>query len=145
MGKFVKINRGLVQVTAYTSDTVVSGKILAALDATVASPANAWSLESSVWNTDDGYPSTVTLYEQRLIAAGSPGYPQTVWMSRTGEYLNFELGTKDDDAMSFTISSDQINPITHLGQIKALMVLTRAASSRFMAASRSRSRRPTSR
>lgn len=125
VGKFVKINRGLVQVTAYTSDTVVSGKILAALDATVASPANAWSLESSVWNTDDGYPSTVTLYEQRLIAAGSPGYPQTVWMSRTGEYLNFELGTKDDDAMSFTISSDQINPITHLGQIKALMVLTR--------------------
>lgn len=125
VGKFVKINRGLVQITAYTSDTIVSGKILAALDATVASPANAWSLEAAVWNADDGYPSTVTLYEQRLIAAGSPGYPQTVWMSRTGESLNFELGTKDDDAMSFTISSDQINPITHLGQIKVLMVLTR--------------------
>lgn len=124
VGKFVKINRGLVEVTVYTSTTVVSGIIRAALDATVASPANAWSLESSVWNADDGYPCTGTLHEQRLVAAGSPSFPQTIWESRTGEYLNFELGTKDDDAMSFTVSSDQINPITHMAQIKALIALT---------------------
>lgn len=124
VGKFVKINRGLVEITVYSSATVVSGIIRAALDATVASPANAWSLEAAVWNADDGYPCTGTLHEQRLVAAGSPGYPQTIWESRTGEYLNFELGTKDDDAMSFTVSSDQINPITHMAQIKALIALT---------------------
>lgn len=124
IGKFVKINRGLVEITAYSSVTGVSGIIRAALDATVASPANAWSLEAAVWNADDGYPCTGTLHEQRLVAAGSPGYPQTIWESRTGEYLNFELGTKDDDAMSFTVSSDQINPITHMAQIKALIALT---------------------
>lgn len=124
VGKFVKINRGLVEITAYSSPSVVNGIIRAALDATVASPANAWSLEAAVWNADDGYPCTGTLHEQRLVAAGSPGYPQTIWESRTGEYLNFELGTKDDDAMSFTVSSDQINPITHMAQIKALIALT---------------------
>jgi len=124
VGKFVKINGGLVQITTYTSATVVSGVIRAAMTAIVASPANAWSVESSVWNNNDGFPCTGTLYEQRLVTAGSPGYPQTIWQSRTGEYLNFELGTKDDDAMSFTVSSDQINPITHMAQTKALIALT---------------------
>lgn len=124
VGKFVNINRGLVEITAYTSAQQVTGTIRVALDATVESPANAWTLESAVWNANDGYPGAVSLHEQRLVVAGSPGYPQTVWMSRTGEYLNFEQGTKDDDAMSFTISSDQINPIAHLGQMRALIALT---------------------
>jgi hypothetical protein len=123
VGKFVKINRGLVEITSYGA-IGVAGIVRAALDATVASPANAWSLEASVWNDIDGYPGTGTLHEQRLVLAGSPAFPQTIWESRTGESLNFELGTKDDDAMSFTVSSDQINPITHMAQIKALIALT---------------------
>lgn len=124
VGKFVKVNGGLIEINSYSSSTVVSGIVRAANTSTVAAPANAWSLEASVWNDFDGYPSTGTLHEQRLVAAGSPNFPQTIWESRTGEYLNFELGTKDDDAMSFTVSSDQINPITHMAQIKALIALT---------------------
>ncbi|MGH8381747.1 hypothetical protein [Pseudomonas sp.] len=124
VGKFVKINGGLLEVTVYTSPTVVSGVIRSAPTSATASPANAWSLEASVWNGVDGYPGTGTLYEQRLAVAGSPNFPQTIWQSRTSEYLNFELGTKDDDAMSFTVSSDQINPILHLGQVKTLAALT---------------------
>lgn len=124
VGKFVKVNSGLIEINSYSSSTVVSGIVRGANTSTVAAPANAWSLEASVWNDFDGYPSTGTLHEQRLVAAGSPNYPQTIWESRTGEYLNFELGTKDDDAMSFTVSSDQINPITHMAQIKALIALT---------------------
>lgn len=124
VGKYVKINEGLVQITAYTSSTIVKGIIKAALTSAVASTANAWSLESPVWDAVNGYPATGTLYEQRLACAGSPNYPQTVWLSRTGEYLNFELGTKDDDAMSFTVASDQINPVSHLAQVKVLIALT---------------------
>jgi hypothetical protein len=124
VGKYVKINGGLVQITSFTSTTLVKGSIKAALTSVVGSTPNAWSLEASVWNDVDGYPSTGTLYEQRLACAGSKNYPQTVWLSRTGEYLNFELGTKDDDAMSFTVASDQINPVSHLAQIKVLIALT---------------------
>jgi hypothetical protein len=124
VGKYVRVNRGLVKITAVANASSATGTIIAALDSIVAAPANAWSIESAVWNEKDGYPSSVTLSEQRLIAAGSPGFPQTIWMSRTGESLNFELGTKDDDAMSFTISSDQINPIAHLAQTKSMVALT---------------------
>lgn len=124
VGKFVKINGGLLEITVYTSPTVVSGIIRSAPTSATASPANAWSLESSVWNDTDGYPGTGTLFEQRLHVAGSPNFPQTIWASKTGESLNFELGTKDDDATSFTVSSDQINPILHLAQVKTLVALT---------------------
>ncbi|MNJ17905.1 hypothetical protein D3C77_121960 [compost metagenome] len=124
VGKFVKINGGLLEITAYTSALVVSGVIRSAPTSATASPANAWSLEASVWNETDGYPGTGTLYEQRLAVAGSPNFPQTIWQSRTSEYLNFELGSKDDDATSFTVSSDQINPILHLSQVKTLAALT---------------------
>lgn len=45
-------------------------------------------------------------------------------MSRTTEYLNFQLSTEDDDAAAFTMSSDQINPIVHLTQTDTPIVLT---------------------
>ena len=124
VGKFVKINGGLLEITIFTSTTVVSGVIRSAPTSATASPANAWSLEASVWNDIDGYPAAGTLYEQRLALGGSTNFPQTIWESRTGEYLNFELGTKDDDAISYNLSSDQINPILHIGQINALIPLT---------------------
>ncbi|MBM5460286.1 hypothetical protein H8F21_22230 [Pseudomonas sp. P66] len=124
VGKLVKINSGLMEITIFTNAKVVSAKIIVAATSVTAAPANSWSLESSVWNDTDGYPGTGTLFEQRLHAAGSPNFPQTVWSSKTGESLNFELGTKDDDATSFTVSSDQINPILHLAQVKTLVALT---------------------
>lgn len=124
VGKYVKINEGLVLITTYTSTTVVKGIIKAALTSVVGATPNAWSLESPVWDAVNGYPATGTLYEQRLACGGSLNYPQTIWLSRTGEYLNFELGTKDDDAMSFNVASDQINPILHMTQVKTLAALT---------------------
>lgn len=124
VGKVIRINRGIVKITAVNSPSQVTGDILTALDAVVTAPPNAWTLESSVWNPINGYPRTVTLYEQRLIAGGSPGFPQSVWGSRTGEYLNFTPGVKDDDAFSFTVVSDEINPIAHLAQTDILIGLT---------------------
>lgn len=124
VGKFVRINDGLAQITGFTSATVVNATIKQELTATVAAPALSWSLESSVWGGANGYPRAVTLHEQRLIAAGSDGFPQTIWGSKTGIYLDFTQGTADDDGFSFKIASNQVNPITHLGQIKQMLVLT---------------------
>ncbi|EAM3249385.1 hypothetical protein DXI69_25900, partial [Salmonella enterica] len=88
-----------------------------------ASPGS-WTREDTVWTDEFGYPGAVTLYQQRLVLAGSPKYPQTIWWSETGVYLSFEIGTGDDDAISFTLSSDQLNPIVHLAQMNTLIALT---------------------
>jgi hypothetical protein len=124
VGKFVQINGGLCKITVYTSALVVSARIESELTATVAAEADSWSLESSVWNTNDGYPRTMSLHQQRLVAAGSPKYPQTIWGSRSGLYLDFTKGTLDDDSYSFELGSDEINPIQFLSSNRDLMALT---------------------
>ena len=70
VGKYVKINGGLVLITGYTSALIVTGKIKRELTATVGAEALSWSLNASVWNAIGGYPVTVSLHEQRLWAAG---------------------------------------------------------------------------
>jgi hypothetical protein len=118
VGKYVRINSGLCEITNYVSTAVVQAKIKQALSADVAAPALAWSLESTVWSSTLGYPRCGTFYEQRLVVAGSTYYPHSFWASRTGEYLNFELGTNDDDAIYYTLSVSEHNPILHLEKIK---------------------------
>jgi hypothetical protein len=124
VGKVVRINGGIVRITGCTSPTIVSGRIETALSAAVAAPANAWSLESTVWTAANGYPRAVTFHEQRLVLAGSRRYPQTVWGSAPNESLNFLLGVADDDAFAFEVASEQINPIAYLSSIGQLAVLT---------------------
>lgn len=123
VGKFVRIDGGLVKITSFVSAKQVKGEILQEMTSPVAAPPLAWSLESSVWGVDTGYPRTGTLHEQRLIAAATTHNPQTVWGSRTGETLDFTLGVNDDDAFSFTIGSDESTQISFISSGRDLMVL----------------------
>lgn len=124
VGKFVRINGGLVQITVFTSPLIVNATIKEVLTATTGAPKNAWSLEAPVWSVGNGYPRAVTRYQQRLCLGGSPAYPQTVWGSATGAYLDFTLGTLDSDAFAYTLDSDQINPIMHLASGNVLFAFT---------------------
>lgn len=125
VGKFVRINGGMVQIDGVTGPQNAQATIKEELTSVVASPASAWTLEASVWNSAYGYPSTGALYEQRLTVAGSPRYPQTVWGSRSGLFFDFTIGTNADDAFSFGLpSTGQINPIQRMATAKALMPLT---------------------
>jgi hypothetical protein len=124
VGKYVKVNGGLLKITGITSPTIADATIAQALTSAVAAIPNSWTLNASVWNSVDKYPRAVTLHEQRLCLGGSPGYPQTVWGSRIGDTLNFELGTKDDDAYAYEVSTSIIAPVQHLATASRLMVMT---------------------
>lgn len=125
VGKYIRINGGLVLVTVYVSPLVVDAIIKEELASAVISPYGAWSIESSVWNVLNGYPRTGVLYEQRLVLAGSPAYPQTVWGSRSGLFYDFTIGVDDDSAFSFSLpSTGQINPIQRMVSADALMPFT---------------------
>lgn len=125
VGKFVRINGGLILITQWSNVFSVNGIIKKELTSVTAAPASAWTLESSVWTAANGYPSTGVLYEQRLVVAGSTAYPQTVWGSRSGLFYDFTIGVNDDDAFSFTLpSTGQINPIQRMTSANALMPLT---------------------
>ena len=123
-GKYIKFNKGLYEITTINSATVATTECKTAPTSKASAVAWGWSLMSSVWSDKFGYPCAVTLCEQRLFCGGTYERPQTIWMSRTAEYLNFQLSTEDDDAAAFTMSSDQINPIVHLTQTDTPIVLT---------------------
>jgi len=126
VGKYIRINEGLVKVTGFSSASSISGTVEKELSSAEAvAPADAWTLESSVWNANNGYPTTGCLYEQRLTVAATAAAPQTVWGSKSALPFDFTLGTNDDDAFSFSIpTTGQINPILHLVAGEALLPLT---------------------
>lgn len=118
VGKFVSINGGLIEITSYTNAVSVSGIIRQAMTSDVGAQAGAWTLKSAIWNSDNGYPRSGTFFQQRLVVGGSPAYPHTIAASRTGEYLNFELGLADDDAFMFTLDVEEYDPILHVTKSK---------------------------
>jgi hypothetical protein len=124
VGKYVRMNDGLALITAVVSTTTATATVLTEFSSIVTTPPLAWTLEDKVWSATFGYPSTGTLFQQRLWCANSTKYPQTVWGSVTGQYLDFQKGTKDTDACIFTIASDTINPISFLASQTDLIVHT---------------------
>ncbi|MHC8403591.1 phage nozzle protein [Pseudomonas sp. TMB3-21] len=74
-------------------------------------------------------PGVVAYYQQRLVMAASNANPQTIWMSRVGSFHNFGFSTptKDDDAITLTIASRQVNRIRNMVALKELLVLTSGA------------------
>ena len=75
-------------------------------------------------NATNQYPSVVTFFEQRLIFANTNNNPQTLWMSKNGDYTNFTTGSGDDDALVYTIAANQVNAIRYLSATRVLTVGT---------------------
>jgi hypothetical protein len=69
-------------------------------------------------------PSVVTFFEQRLVFANTNNNPQTLWFSKNGDYLNFTVGTAADDALIYTIASNQVNAIRYLSATRVLTLGT---------------------
>ncbi|WP_225760228.1 hypothetical protein [Leclercia sp. Marseille-Q4284] len=132
VGKYIRVNGGVVKIKTVADAANATGEITSLMygDAgssnLVASP-NSWTLEEGVWSDAKGWPGCVAFHQQRLIFAGSKLYPQTIWGSAIRQYLNFELGYVDDAAYSFTLDSDQVNPITHLFSLNSLVALTHSS------------------
>lgn len=72
------------------------------------------------------FPRAVTYYQQRLAYAGTLNKPQTLWFSKTGIFTNFGYSTpqKDDDAITWTMFSTEVNEIMHLVPLKSLLPFT---------------------
>ena len=72
----------------------------------------------------DDRPSCVSFFEQRLVFANTNNNPQTLFFSKSGDYENMTTGTNADDAMIYTIASNQVNAIRFLKAQRTLVVGT---------------------
>lgn len=94
-------------------------------------PANGGSTDVfalSAFGGPFGYPSDVEFFGDRLWLAGSTAQPQTLWLSKIGNYVDFgkTVPSVDDDAITATINARQVNAIKDLVPLDKMLVLTAA-------------------
>jgi hypothetical protein len=124
VGRLVQFRDGYGKITARTSITVVTIEILKDMGSTSAS--TDWSL--GAFSNTTGHATCVTFFEQRLVFAGTKSQPQTLFFSKSGDYENMDenrSGTvSDDDAIIYTIASNQVNAIRFMTATRTLIVGT---------------------
>lgn len=119
---FVNNGSGYVEITSYVSATVVNATVVIELPPSATSGTLKWA--EGAWSDRKGYPRAVTFYENRLWFAGSENRPQTLWASVSGGYENHQYGTKDDDALNYTINTQDMNTILWIMATKVLSIGT---------------------
>ena len=124
VGRFVFLSGGYAKITGVTDTTNATITIITALSG--ASATADWRL--GAFSDTTGHPSSVTFFEQRLVFAGTTNEPQTLFFSKSGDYENMDAnigGTiADDDAIIYTIASNQVNAIRFMTATRTLIVGT---------------------
>ena len=124
VGRQVRIGGGYSAITGFTNATTVTATTSTNFANTNAS--TDWSL--GAFSTTTGFPSCVSFFEQRLVFAGTINNPQTVYFSKSGDYENMDAnigGTvADDDAVVYTIASNQVNSIRFMSSARTLIIGT---------------------
>lgn len=113
-----------ITVTSYTSGTVVVGIFETA-------PANTnarTTWKEQVFSDRKGYARSVAFHDQRLIFGGSRDLPNHLFMSKVGEFFNFDVGTGlDDESIQVQIAENQVSEIKSIESFRHLSIFTSEA------------------
>jgi hypothetical protein len=99
---------GICRVIEYTDSTNVNAVIVK--DFVSEETTTRWA--EGAWSDIRGYPSSCTFIEDRCVYGGMKALAErgtlaTVWLSGTGDYADFKVGTKGSDAFSVTIETTE--------------------------------------
>ncbi len=75
------------------------------------------------------HPGCSTYFQQRQVFAATANRPQTVWFSVSGGFNNMSVSqpTRDDDAITRTLVSREVNEIRHMVPGSSLLLMTSGA------------------
>jgi hypothetical protein len=122
VGSVIKLNGGYVRVTEATAN-FYTGEVVRTLNSSTAPIANSWIVMRPAWSDVNGYPTAVSTYEQRLVAAGTATNPNTIWFSAIGNFFDFLPGTLDDEGIVVSVSGDERAEVSHLVPGRVLTAL----------------------
>ena len=84
--------------------------------------------EEEAFSPVHGWPTTACFHQNRLVFGGSRDLPNRLWLSRTGNLYDFDLGTGlDSEGIEFAILSDQVNAVRGVFSGRNLQVFTSGA------------------
>jgi len=133
VGRLVRISNpssgtdwGWGRIVGFNNPTKVTVDVRRDFARTTADANSKWQL--GAWSDTTGWPKRGTFFEQRVVTGRTTQQPQTFWMSETGGFgpASFSMspdsptdettpkwdGTvEDDDAATWTLSSDSVDAI----------------------------------
>jgi hypothetical protein len=125
--EYLHSGSGYVTITAVAGDgfTATCDVVKTLPDSVVGLVTDAthrWA--HGAWTGKNGYPRTVSFFEDRLWWAGTDNNPQTLWASKTSSYENHQIVDLDESAMIFTLNTDQVNVIEWINAGRKLTIGT---------------------
>lgn len=124
VGIRIKINGGEVVV----SEIIDSKKCNAQTEKNLTNANGTTDWEEQAFSKLRGFPNSVTFHQDRMVIGGSKSLPNRLWLSKSSDLFNFDIGTGlDDEAIDFAILSDQVNAITNVVSTRHLLVFTTGA------------------
>jgi hypothetical protein len=113
-----------VLITGVASPQQASANVIDALVSTAATMD--WDEEA--FSPLHGWPVTACFHQNRLVFGGARDLPNRIWLSRTGNLYDFDLGTGlDSEAIEFAILSDQVNAVRAVFSGRNLQIFTSGA------------------
>ncbi len=113
-----------VEITSYTSATQAQ----ASAKETLASTAATKDWEEQAFSSVRGWPSSVCFHQDRMVIGGSRDLPNRLWLSKSADLFNFDLGEGlDDESIEFAILSDQVNAVRAVFSGRHLQIFTSGA------------------
>lgn len=141
IGSIFKINHagtyGAIQITGYSSSTVVTGTVIVNFGSTGASAA-WWE---AAWSVHQGWPRTIAFFKSRLVYGGTKESPDSIWFSEDSDYDQLSVdaliktttpgdgsttGPAGIDPFTIIPSEQQLNSIQWMSSERGLLVGTLA-------------------
>ena len=86
-------------------------------------PTENWDEQS--WSSVRGYPAAVTFHENRLSFGGTIAEPDNIWMSKIGNFFNFDVGdAADSDSIQLVAATGDVNQIRYMVSNRDLQIFT---------------------
>ncbi len=124
IGARLRISDKELQISSVASPTQAQANIKQPLPSTAATVD--WTEQA--FSAARGWPISVCFHQDRLVIGGSRDLPNRLWLSKSSDLFNFDLGEGlDDEAVEFPILSDQVNAIRYVFSGRHLQVLTSGA------------------
>lgn len=123
-GARLRIRGKQVLVTGVVSASKVQATVKETLPGTAAT--TVW--DEQAFSPRRGWPVAAAFHQDRLVIGGSRDLPNRLWLSRSADLWNFDLGSGgDDEAIEFGLLSDQVNAIRAVFSGRHLQVFTSGA------------------
>ncbi|ONG55716.1 hypothetical protein BKE38_08595 [Pseudoroseomonas deserti] len=124
VGAAMRLHGKRLVVSSVTSTTTATAQLAETLPSTA--PTTDW--DEAAFSGARGWPASACFHQDRLVLGGARDLPNRLWLSRSGDLFNFDLGSGlDDQAIEFGLLSDQVNAIRAVFSGRHLQVFTSGA------------------